>query len=629
MCARSAALVVGLCLVIFSGTALCAEPLATITVEAGQFTRVDTPVSVPLAMVPQAMKAWVPVLQEVRGTERVFVPAQIEWTPTPRLHWIVAGTLPAGQTRTYELVDKRVLGEVADTQLVRATKGDEVMEISVGDAKVMQYHHAMVPPPQDIGKIPENRRALYNHNAFIHPLWSPKGTVLTDIHPPDHIHHIGIWMPWTETKFEGKKVDFWNVGDGTGTVRFSKYLSMTTGPVYGGFQSEQDHVALKTSKGEQTILKEVWDVRVYNVGGPDKGYWLVDFQSTQRCVADEPLIQDEYRYGGFGFRATRQWKGANADYLTSEGKTRKDGHATRARWCDNFGKSGELWEGVTFFSNPQNFRHPEPMRLWPEPDNYIFFNFAPSQLGPWEMKPGEDHVFRYRWYVHEGKPDVARIEQVWNDYANPPQVKVVSARPQGAIDLLGGKDKEFSQWQREGGGKIGWKTTPDGSVLAVPKSGSIMTKRDFRDFMLHAEFKTPQMPDNVKGQGRGNSGIYLQRRYELQILDSYGLEPKNNECGAIYTFKAPDINACKKPGEWQTYDILFHAARYADKDGKPVKMQNTRITVFLNGVLIHDDVEVPRKTGAGQAEGPQPMPILLQEHGNEVAFRNVWVVPLD
>jgi len=623
MCTRSLALVVGISVMILPGRAFCAEPLATVTVEAGPYARVDTPVSVPLATVPQAVANQPLSLLEVKDSERVKVPAQLEPGPAPRLHWIVAGSLPAGQKRTYELV----AGDVKTDRIVSAVKDDKVLEIRVGDAKVMQYHHAMVPPPQDIGKIPEERRALYNHNAFIHPLWSPKGTVLTDIHPPDHIHHLGIWMPWTHTNFEGKMVDFWNVGDGTGTVRFAKYLGTTSGPVYGGFQSEQDHVALKTSKGEQVILKEVWDVRVYNVGGPAKGYWLVDFQSTQRCVAEEPLIQDEYRYGGFGFRATRQWKGANADYLTSEGKTRKDGHATRARWCDNFGESGGQWEGVTFFSNPKNFRHPEPMRLWPEPDNYIFFNFAPSQSGPWEMKPGEDHVFRYRWYVHEGKPDVAAIERIWHDYAEPPQVNVEFTRPAQATVLFDGKD--FSQWQRQGGGDIQWKIGGDGAMQVVPKTGSIMTKRDFRDFMLHAEFRTPQMPPEVKGQGRGNSGIYIQQRYELQILDSFGLEPKNNECGSIYTFKAPDRNVCKKPGEWQTYDILFHAARFAGAGEKAVKTQNARITVFQNGVLIHDGVEVPRKTGAGQEEGPQPRPILLQEHGNEVAFRNLWIVPLD
>ncbi len=623
MQARWSGLMVFISLVVsFYGGPAVAAPLATIAVEAGQYARTDTPVSVPLASAPQAVAGQALSLQEVRGSERVTVPAQIELGPTPRLHWILSGTLPAGQKRVYELV----VGEARAERVVAAVKSDKDLQVRMGDAKVMQFQHAMWPAPKGVAKVPEAKLPLYDHSAFIHPLWSPKGNVLTDINPPDHLHHLGIWMPWTHTTYEGKMVDFWNVGDGTGTVRFSKYLSTTTGSVYGGWQSEQDHVALQTSKGEQTILKEVWDVRVYNVGGPQK-YWLVDFQSTQRCVAEQPLIQDEYRYGGFGYRATRQWKGPEADYLTSEGKTRKDGHATRARWCDNYGQIDGQWEGVTFFSNPKNFRHPEPMRLWPEPTNYLFFNFCPSQLGAWEMKPGEDHVFRYRWYVHEGKPDVAEIERIWNDYANPPRVTVQAIRPEQAVVLFDGKD--FSQWQAERkGGEIGWKIA-DGVMQAVPKTGSIMTKRDFADFILHAEFKTPNMPANVKGQGRGNSGIYIQRRSELQILDSYGLEPKNNDGGSIYTYKAPDINACKKPGEWQSYDILFRAARWEDKDGKPVKTQNARITVFQNGILIHDNVEVTRKTGAGQQEGPKPAPILLQEHGNEVSFRNLWIVPLE
>jgi len=178
-------------LMILSGTAWCVEPLATITVEAGQYARTDTPASVPLATVPQAALGQALSLQEVRGTDRVTVPAQIEQGATPRLHWIMSGTLAPWQTRVYELV----AGAGQTKRVVSTAKDDQVLEIRVGDAKVMQYHHAMVPPPQNIGKIPEERRALYNHNAFIHPLWSPKGTVLTDIHPPDHIHHLGIWMP--------------------------------------------------------------------------------------------------------------------------------------------------------------------------------------------------------------------------------------------------------------------------------------------------------------------------------------------------------------------------------------------------------------------------------------------------
>ena len=136
------------------------------------------------------------------------------------------------------------------------------------------------------------------------------------------------------------------------------------------------------------------------------------------------------------------------------------------------------------------------------------------------------------------------------------------------------------------------------------------------------------MPPNVKGQGRGNSGVYIQRRYEVQILDSYGLPRKNNECGSIYKTRAPDKNVCKKPGEWQSYDITFRAARFDGEGKNAKKVKNARITVRHNGVMIHDDVDVPNKTGAGRPEGPEPGPILLQEHGNKVEFRNIWIEPL-
>jgi len=163
----------------------------------------------------------------------------------------------------------------------------------------------------------------------------------------------------------------------------------------------------------------------------------------------------------------------------------------------------------------------------------------------------------------------------------------------------------------------------------VPGTGSIVTKREFRDFQLHVEFKTPQLPPDVRGQARGNSGVYLQRRYEVQILDSFGLPPGNNECGALYRVRAPDKNVCKQPGQWQTFDIAFHAARFEGDGKNATKVKNARITVRQNGVLIHDDVEIPNKTGAGRPEGPEPGPILLQDHRNEVEFGNIWIVSLN
>jgi len=593
------------------------EQLAIITVEAGEHTRIDTLVSVSLEGIPEAVSDAAIQLRElelVRRSGRLPVPMQIEPGDPPRLWWILSGTTPSGRERYFELVK----GPGIETSKVKVTKDDSVLQIRQGKMKVLQYNHALVPPPE--GKNP-----LYTRSGFIHPLWSPTGDVLTEIHPPDHIHHVGIWMPWTKTKFEGKEVDFWNLAGGTGTVRFVKFLSTTSGPVYGGFKAEHEHVALKTADGEKVVLREEWDVRVYNIGGPEKGYWLWDFVSRQRCVADSPLYQVKYRYGGFGFRGAAEWVDENSMYLTSEGKTRKDGHATRARWCEAGGAIKGKWAGVTFMSHPENFQHPEPMRIWPPDMKHVFFNWAPSQATDWVMEPGKEHVFRYRQYIHEGKVKVADAERMWRDFAEPPKVKLEVASKGKEVVLFDGKD--FSHWTDQNGGPVRWEIIGD-AMKIVPRSGSIVTKEAYRDFKLHIEFKVPQLPPNVKGQGRGNSGVYIQRRYEIQILDSYGEPPSKNGGGSIYKFRAPAENACKKPGEWQSYDITFRAARFEGEGENVKKVENARITVKHNGVLIHDDVEVPNKTGAGQKEGPEPGPILLQEHGNEVWFRDIRIVPL-
>ena len=144
----------------------------------------------------------------------------------------------------------------------------------------------------------------------------------------------------------------------------------------------------------------------------------------------------------------------------------------------------------------------------------------------------------------------------------------------------------------------------------------------FGDFTLHLEFRTPYMP-RARGQGRGNSGVYIQERYEVQVLDSFGLDGTDNECGSLYRQRAPVMNMSFPPLSWQTYDVDFSAARF-DATGK--KTRNARITVRQNGVIVQNDVEITSKTGAGAAEGPDPRPIKLQDHGNPVHFRNIWIV---
>ncbi len=180
--------------------------------------------------------------------------------------------------------------------------------------------------------------------------------------------------------------------------------------------------------------------------------------------------------------------------------------------------------------------------------------------------------------------------------------------PAGAVVLFDGKNTD------------GWQTgrkTEDGLLMQGATS-----KQKFGNQSVHIEFRLPYMP-YAREQARGNSGIYLQGRYEVQILDSFGLEGKNNECGGIYTIADPKVNMCFPPLVWQTYDIDYTQAKF--EDGKKVK--NARITVRHNGVLIHDDVELTHATTAAPLrEGPEPGPVYLQDHGTPVRYRNVWVV---
>ncbi|MFO0956576.1 MAG: DUF1080 domain-containing protein [Isosphaeraceae bacterium] len=151
-----------------------------------------------------------------------------------------------------------------------------------------------------------------------------------------------------------------------------------------------------------------------------------------------------------------------------------------------------------------------------------------------------------------------------------------------------------------------------------------VTKRGFRDFAMHVEFRTPFMP-YARGQNRGNSGVYLLRLYEVQILDSFGLDGKANECGSLYTKAAPSIHMCYPPLSWQTYDIECRAARF-DTDGN--KIENAMISVLHNGIRVQDEVILRESTHKGYVEKDLPATILLQNHNTPVTFRNVWICEL-
>ena len=198
-----------------------------------------------------------------------------------------------------------------------------------------------------------------------------------------------------------------------------------------------------------------------------------------------------------------------------------------------------------------------------------------------------------------------------------------TSAPPGAVILFDGSNT--NAWTTKDGQSATWQILDDVDAM-VAGGGDILSKELFEDVQLHVEFWLPKNPPEVTGQKRSNSGVFLQKRYEIQILDSYGQDPKKDGCGSIYNRRKPKENACTPPETWQTYDITYKAPRF-DEAGK--KTQNARVTVIHNGVTIHQDAEIEGPTRAGETEeSPGPAPIVLQDHKNPVRFRNIWAKAL-
>lgn len=195
----------------------------------------------------------------------------------------------------------------------------------------------------------------------------------------------------------------------------------------------------------------------------------------------------------------------------------------------------------------------------------------------------------------------------------------VGGPPSDAMVLFGGGD--LSAWKNLSGGPAKWRV--ENGILEVNGTGNILTTEEFGDVQLHVEWASPSQVEG-EGQGRGNSGVYLQGRYEIQVLDSYQNKTyPNGQAGAFYGVAAPLVNACRKPGEWQTYDIIFHGPR----QGADGKAEPGSLTVLHNGVLVQDHVAVAGEstTSAAFSGIVSKGPLMLQDHGNPVRYRNIWI----
>jgi hypothetical protein len=383
----------------------------TFSVYAGAYDRKDCIVSVEIPA-GKGDSDW--ILSERQKTAKVRIPSQTVRTEGKTvLYWILSGQTKAGAVRTFiaESVKKQPkqdIMEVEDTRKALILKKD--------GKTVLQYNYAYLEPPTGVD-------AVFRRSGFLHPVCSPAGNVLTTVQPKDHYHHFGIWNPWTHVVYDGKLYDLWNLGEKQGTVRAESVKNTVQGAVFSRFDATLAHVIF-TPDGEKTVMDEQWDVTAWNI--PDGFLW--DFESHLHPSTSLPVLLQQYRYAGFGYRATEEWTKENCIMMTSERKSRQEIDGTTARWIYITGDTETGRSGLLFMGHPGNYNAPEPLRIWDETANGgrgdAFINFAPTKNKDWELKAGGHYVLRYRALAYEGEMTFEQADRLWNEFACPPVVEI-------------------------------------------------------------------------------------------------------------------------------------------------------------------------------------------------------------
>ncbi len=293
---------------------------------------------------------------------------------------------------------------------IKAEKKDGKLVISSDHKELLTYHFETVYPPEGVDTV-------FKRSGFIHPLNTPSGKVLTRIQPEDHYHHYGIWNPWTHVLFEEDTLDFWNLYKHEGTVRHAGFEYVEETEEYVEFKVLHEHVVLKDG-ANKVALNEYQTIRVHKLNGD---YYNVDLTFEYSPGKESPFKILEYRYAGFGWRTTGFWDNQNSVVITSEGKDRKTSDGSTATW---YIAQGDLEEGdfggAVVMSNPENFNHPEPLRVWPF-DQYgrgdMFVCFCTTKNTDWVFEPGNTYTLQYRMKVFTGEQTAESAESAFQEYA--------------------------------------------------------------------------------------------------------------------------------------------------------------------------------------------------------------------
>lgn len=375
-----------------------------ITVTAGGFDRTETVVSFTL---PDPIDPGVYTMEDKSGNQTTVQVDQ------ENKGWFILNELAAGSAKTYSLNTESPSPSSAKGG-VTSSVNPNTITFKAGGRTVLSYYHGENKPPEELDE-------RYKRGGYLHPVYSPGGTALTNhLDTAMHPHHYGIWSAWTKTEFQGRAPDFWNIQDKTARVDHDSLEVAWEGPVHGGLKAKNYFVDL-TSSAPVVALNEKWEMKVYDAESRND-YFMFDLKLTHTANTAQPLTLPEYHYGGMALRGHKNWDNPdNATFLTSEGYDRSTANETRAQWAHMGGMVDGKRAGIAVLGHPDNYRAPQPVRIHPKTP---YFVFAPMQLGEMAIDPGSPYVMRYRYITYDGNPDPEKINRLWNDYAYPPGVTV-------------------------------------------------------------------------------------------------------------------------------------------------------------------------------------------------------------
>ncbi len=361
------------------------------------------------------------ILFQETGKEDIEVPFQLD-EKEDRIWFVPVIDKGKDETLNFRL-ESGVSTSKFDTG-VSNQKQNGNLQLRLQNKPAVSYRYEMTYPPEGVDSI-------FKKSGYIHPIITPKGDTLTRIQPNDHYHHYGLWGPWTHTQVDGERVDFWNLGDGMGTVLFKEFKNTESGDVYASFTAAQEHIDLKTKKEPQVALNEDVQVKLWNLNRPDR--YMFDYTSEFSSPLEKGILFEAYRYGGgLGLRFNERWKADNCSVLTSEGNDRLTADGTNAKWCIVSGEAsdGKGTNGILFMSHPENRNHPEPMRIWPIDANGgrgdMFFEFCPIRHEEWKIEPNKKYELNYRMVVFDGTLNAEEAEAYWQSFAEGNQIELIN-----------------------------------------------------------------------------------------------------------------------------------------------------------------------------------------------------------